>query len=162
MFLLDQVPPFALIMYPPCPNELKLNWKDFETTMFLWHTPTAIQLELHYFILKWKVLLSEPFYRLGSIIANLYPALFWDFIVKSLTILISLCLSVVENLNFGDFFHMLVLLTDYYNDFWYYFNFLFTSSTLFEIIVLISWLHVFKVSISYYSVTSVLISDYLF
>ena len=151
--LFDQVPPFALIIYPPWPKELKLNWYALETTMFLWHTPTAIQLELHYFMRKWKVLPSVPFSRLGSIMANLYPALFWDFIWKSLTNLISLCFKVEENLNLGDFFQTFVLLTAYSRDFWYYLSFLFTYNTLFDIIVFIYWLQLFNVSISSSSVT---------
>jgi hypothetical protein len=50
--LLDQVPPLALIIYPPWPNALKLNIYALETTIFLWHIPTAIQFELHSLILK--------------------------------------------------------------------------------------------------------------
>jgi hypothetical protein len=33
--LLDQVPPLALIIYPPCPKALKLNIYALETTIFL-------------------------------------------------------------------------------------------------------------------------------
>lgn len=77
--LLDHVPPLALIMYPPCPSVLKLNMNPLETTIFLWHIPTAIQLELHYLILKWNILLSAPFSILGSIMENLYPDVFCDF-----------------------------------------------------------------------------------
>lgn len=52
----------------------------------------------------------------------------------------SLCLKVGENLNLGADFHIFVLLTDSSNPFWYYFNFLFTYSTLLEIIEFTYWL----------------------
>ena len=115
--LFDHVPPFALIIYPPWPRVLKLKVYPLPTTIFLWHIPTAIQFELHSFILKWKVLLSLPFSRFGSIIANLYPLVFWDFMWKSVINFISLCFKVAENLNLGDFFHMFVLFTESYKVF---------------------------------------------
>lgn len=67
----------------------------------------------------------------------------------------SLCFIVAENLNFGDFFHTLVLFTDYSRAFWYSFSFLFTSNTLLEIIVFIYWLQLFSESMSYSYVTCV-------
>lgn len=160
--LLDQVPPLALIIYPPWPKVLKLKVYPFETTTFLWHIPIAIQLELHSLILKWKVLLSDPFYRLGSMMANLYPDVFWDLMWKSVISLMSACFNIGENLNLGFFFQIFVLFTDSYKFFWYYFNFLFTSDTLLEIIVFISWLHDFKVSINYYYDMSTLVSVYFY
>lgn len=102
--------------------------------------PTATQFEVHYLILKWKTLLSTPFSKFGSIRANLYPAVFWDLTRESETSLMSLCLKVGENLNLGADFHIFVLLTDSSNPFWYYFNFLFTYSTLLEIIEFTYWL----------------------
>lgn len=132
------------------------------TTIFLWHIPTAIQFELHSLILKWKVLLSLPFSRLGYMIANLYPLVFWDFMWKSVINFISLCFKVGENLNFGDFFQMFVLFTDSYKVFWYSFNFLFTSFTLLAIIVLIYWLQLRRLSINYCSLKSVLNSLYFY
>lgn len=65
------------------------------------------------------------------------------------------CFKVDENLNFGDLFHMFELFTDYSNAFWYYFSFLFTYCTLFEIIVFIYWLHPLIVLINYSSLISV-------
>ena len=68
--------------------------------------------------------------------------------------LMSGCLKVEENLNLGDFFQILVLFTDSSSIFWYSFNFLFTYSTLFEIIVFMSWLQLPRVFINSSSLIS--------
>ena len=43
----DQTAPLDETKYPPCPIPPKLKPKFLLSTIFLWQTPTATQLEVH-------------------------------------------------------------------------------------------------------------------
>jgi hypothetical protein len=59
----DQLPPFELIMYAPWPSTLKLKEKFLAWTTFLWHTPTASQFIVPYFMRKASFLLCWDLFR---------------------------------------------------------------------------------------------------